>query len=104
MSCPTCDHTMQAIHADDTLRRYWCPRCGTIITSFFTVGAAPEEGGADTISVDVPTLVGRCREFRAARHPSFKAEVGIFGDPVLASEWKRLGIAESINKPEDRPK
>lgn len=29
MACPTCDHTMQNLGADDR-RIFWCPRCGTI--------------------------------------------------------------------------
>ncbi len=87
MSCDSCGHTMQPLDASVW---FWCPRCGSIRM----------QGG---MHPEAPKLVERCREFRAARHPSFKAEVGIFGDPVLAAEWVRLGIAEAINVSGDRP-
>lgn len=96
MSCPTCDHTMQVFLKpldDGGPKVFHCSRCGTQ-KILVTPNGQP--------IITVPTLVERCREFRAARHPSFKAEVGIFGDPVLVAEWERLGIAEAINKPEDR--
>jgi len=41
----------------------------------------------------VPKLVERCRRFEDERIP-------LTG--TLAEEWFRLGIAESINKPENR--
>ena len=30
MSCPTCDHTMQAIDNLGPITTFWCSRCGTI--------------------------------------------------------------------------
>ena len=93
MACPTCDHTLECFGIDRGTQLFHCGRCGTVV-EIEADGAHHPHG---------PKLVERCREFRAARHPSFKAEVGIFGDPVLAAEWYRLGIAESINLPGDRP-
>lgn len=94
MACPTCDHTMHAIGITGGGPTFLCLRCGTFI-QYFSIGS-PER------NLYVPKLVERCRKFRKTRHPSFKAEVGIFGDPVLAAEWERSGIAESINTPENR--
>jgi hypothetical protein len=59
---------------------FWCPRCGTI------------KPCDDTPAV-VPLLVERCREFQA--------NMKDYRGPML--EWKRTGIAESINTPEERP-
>ena len=30
MACVVCDHTMQCLGEDKGLRRFWCPRCGTL--------------------------------------------------------------------------
>jgi len=81
MSCPTCDHTMHNLG----VTYYWCPRCGTIQQSL----------DFKPFNVNVPKLVGRCRQYECIPVP-FNVQ------PLLASEWQRLGIAESINKPEDR--
>lgn len=74
MSCPTCDHTMQGIGYGMS----HCPRCGTLV-------GCHADG-----SVTVPALVGRCRKFGDTLGPAWSAL------------WHRLGIRESINKPEDR--
>lgn len=96
MACPTCDHSMEACGQNDRGDNFFhCPRCGTLKIDAF---------GQHGDKLYVPKLVERCREFRATRHPSFKAEVGIFGDPVLVAEWERIGIAESINVPANRTK
>lgn len=82
MACPTCDHTMQMI--GEGVNTFWCPRCGTI------------KFGSTRPAHEAPKLVDHCRQFRKAKHPSFIAEVGLFGDPVIAEEWRRLGIEESL--------
>lgn len=97
MSCPTCNHAMHILGSNDSFRRHWCPRCGTLVNVFFSVNAAPDEGSADTTSVDVPKLVERCRDYQIVAIADDDPE-GFF-----ATEWKRLGIAESINLPGDRP-
>ena len=86
MSCPTCDHTMQQLPTE-TQRFFWCPRCGTI--SF--------EASFGGESHTPPKLVERCREF-AVQSPM------VSGDPKFLSGrlWRELGIAEAINRPEER--
>ncbi len=77
MSCPTCGHTMGCLSSLDISRPiFWCERCGTVSTP------------TDTY---VPKLVQRCREFGATLGPGWGAL------------WIRLGIAESIALPEERP-
>lgn len=79
MSCPTCDHTMQALCG----HYFWCPRCGTI------------KRKGDVIDVEAPKLVERCR--------TLETEF-IFGDeyPPLTNRWPSLGIAEAICQPSER--
>jgi len=89
MACPTCDHTMQSIGHAEGRSHYWCPRCGTLRST--------AEGGFDTD--EAPKLVERCRKYRdelkAARSPyDLQAYLELY--------WNRIGIAEAINKPEDR--
>lgn len=79
MACPTCDHTMTCVGESLGEPVFWCPRCGT-----FRRGA---EG-----AVQAPSLVYRCREYEAVLFPS-----------DVAGFWRGMGIAEAINKPEDRP-
>ncbi len=82
MSCPACDHTMECVVPD----LFWCPRCGTIRAR------ADEPGVANPLFLNQsPKLVERCREFAATATGS-----------NLLSCWHRLGIAESINTPENR--
>jgi hypothetical protein len=87
MSCPTCDHTMERV-AMDVFRRgcFWCPRCGTVWTT------SCDETGAWVNRDEPPALVDRCRRFEKIR-----------GIAYLINEWITAGIAEAINKPEDRP-
>lgn len=85
MSCPTCDHTMQLTHQYQESGYYWCPRCGTLAVK---VGTNIAERG-------VPLLVERCREYYAEAVSKITTR--------HADVWRRRGIAESINKPEDRP-
>lgn len=80
MPCPTCSHTMQRVE----LRTLWCPRCGTIGTR-----------DDDTLS-EAPMLVKRCRDFQTA-------VVGKLNVAGISDPWKIIGIAESINTPENRP-
>lgn len=82
MPCDTCGHTMQTI-LDPSSCFHWCPRCGTIKTGGGTV-------------VEVPKLVERCRLFQIS-------ELWDKTNPRGLEEWKHLGIAESIDLPEDRP-
>lgn len=75
MACSICDHTMQCVSTGI----FWCPRCGTIQND----------------TVFVPMLIERCREFYALLPlPSVSGDVGKL--------WRRLGIEESINVPENR--
>jgi len=91
MSCPTCDHTIQHIGQtlDGPTRRdiWWCPRCGTIRVDGYR--AFDEK----------PKLVGLCREFESEPNIHGNAAVDFF---LVGELWRRLGINESINKPEDR--
>ena len=80
MLCATCGNTMNAITIAFAV--YWCPRCGTVL-----------QGGGYT---SVPLLVVRCREF--ARKP-----MDLRAAEIVQEIWDRLGIAESINVPEDQP-
>ena len=86
MACPTCDHTMENISTgrDNDWYTFLCPRCGTV-----RMYEAGDEGNAE---VYVPKLVGRCRTFEGQFWPTGPAPI-----------WRRLGIAESINLPADRP-
>lgn len=73
MACPTCGHTLHKV----VYGIFWCPRCGTLMQ---------KEGEAE-----VPKLVERCRTFG-----------GCILNPSTLNEWRVLGIAESINLPENR--
>ncbi len=78
MPCPTCDHTLTMLCPDEQGRRYYyCDRCGTVVV-----------GERDVYR---PTLVDRCREFAATLNLS-----------ELTDLWDTLGIAESINTPDNR--
>lgn len=73
MSCPTCDHTMQAI--GDQVRvigdqrdrtTFWCPRCGTIKNTSWVPDAT------------CPELVPRVRELLdATEHDDFAWILGV---------------------------
>lgn len=94
MSCPTCDHTMQSIGYCDGGTVWLCPRCGTVKHPQFNTEAEPR--------IYVPKLVERCREFAMEEYAAWDSEQhkGVVSPP---ERWKTLGIAKSINKPEDRP-
>ena len=77
MACPTCSHAMASVGSGI----FHCGRCGTLIGCY-------SDGSAV-----VPKLVERCREFSAGWDEN---------DPA-AILWHRLGIAESINVPANRP-
>jgi len=87
MACPTCDHTMSCLgETVEGLSRkaiWWCQRCGSIRIDGF--------GSFD----EAPKLVERCREFEKGRE--------MRDDDNVFSKWHMLGIAESINLPEQRP-
>lgn len=92
MSCPTCDHTLSRWCIHDGMSFDGCDRCGTMVVT--VIGQLK----IDPINprVYVPKLVERCREFGST----------MFKDGDLAAmqdAWHRLGISESIYKPEDRP-
>lgn len=88
MSCPTCGHTMQSLGMMEmsAIRYFWCPRCGTLKS---------ERCGHDFI--ESPKLVERCREFGKNHLAEHTVSIKDF------KAWTGLGIAESINTPEDRP-
>lgn len=92
MNCPTCDHTMTRLVSHNRILYAHCERCGTLKVTI--LDANP---GADNPRFYVPKLVERCREFE-------RAHIAEIDESTLwvEREWKRLGIAESINKPEDR--
>lgn len=85
MACPTCDHTMVNLGTIPT--GFWCERCGTIKTD-------------DVVGASVPKLVERMRHVIAQAkndahtYPEAKSFLDVY---------HRLGITESIHRPEDRP-
>jgi hypothetical protein len=81
--CPTCFHTMQllATTVRDPFRVYWCPRCGTV----------RQTASGKEVVCESPMLVDRCRQF--ARNDTEAGSI---------AEFRRLGITESINLPENR--
>jgi DNA-directed RNA polymerase subunit RPC12/RpoP len=90
MACATCGHTMQLVQQDtDGRPTHWCPQCGSL-----TVGAGMPA---------VPRLVERCREFQLQMSVGTGLGSQYASKPLWAL-WRRLGIAESIDKPADRPK
>jgi hypothetical protein len=77
--CPTCDRDMLVLGCRVTeLPLHWCSICGTILPC--------EDSGPV-----VPDLVRRCRDYEATQ---IGGTDGTF--------WEGMGIAEAINKPEDR--
>lgn len=74
MACPTCDHMMESIRVGV----FWCPRCGSLKLDLGL--------GIQDLS---PKLVGRCREFQLK-------VIEQTGDFETMGEWRRLGIAESL--------
>ena len=72
MACSTCSHSMQSLGN----QCFWCPRCGTI---------------RQYTDLCVPSLVDRCRELST-----------IIDSNWIKAKWHTIGIAESINLPENR--
>jgi len=68
---------------------FHCPRCGTVKVDAF---------GQHGDKVYVPRLIHRCRGFEKDPLMPLLAVSGEIG-----KLWNRLGIAESINLPKDRP-
>ncbi len=89
MSCPTCDGTMATLCKQPGSTAFLCDRCGTVVRIY----SADPNGYRD---VYVPKLVERCREFEM----NHLAEHTISAKDFRA--WTGLGIAESINTPENR--
>lgn len=89
MACPTCDHSMASINDVAAYRIFVCERCGTVKTDTYT--GDPKNWHTQ---IYVPKLVERCREFEGM------LTLVTSGD---AGPWRRLGIAEAINLPENRP-
>jgi len=90
MACPTCDHSMASIGDVAVRRIFHCERCGTVKIETYTGDPQKWE-----VEVYVPKLVERCRIFESSLAPDSQSGGGI--------DWRRLGIAESINLPEARP-
>lgn len=88
MSCPTCDHTMQCV-ADWV---FWCPRCGTV---------GERSGVMAALQSQAPKLVERCKEF--SKTMLSKQNASGF-EMWFKAHWHRVGIAESIDRPETQPK
>lgn len=89
MSCPTCGHAMTALHQSRKSLTWVCDRCGTIKRNY---------RGSDFEDIYVPKLVERCREYEKGL-----LDCGTPSPSYLGEDWQRLGIADAINKPEDRP-
>lgn len=93
MQCPTCDHTMEGIgycHVSGMEgQAFHCPRCGTIKTP---------DG-----KVVTPGLVDRCREWETSITKDDDELYTPTVRKVLTYNWRKLGIAESIRVPKDRP-
>lgn len=82
VACATCSLAMTPLGCSHTgLPLHHCCRCGTLRT-------------CDGIFL-VPDLVRRCRDFA-------NSGLSADADPVAVAEWERLGVAEAINKVEDR--
>ena len=88
MSCPTCSHTLGRLCIHESMSFYLCDRCGTVVVTI--LNANP---GTDNPRVYVPKLVERCRAFEDEGWPK---------NGACTRAWNRLGLAESINLPENR--
>jgi hypothetical protein len=78
--CPTCSHTLQVVYSDKARTISHCPRCGTMRSTFLK--------HVDDV---VPSVMGRARVF------------GRTLAGAAAALWHKLGIRESIDRPENRP-
>lgn len=92
MSCSTCSATMQCVEKGV----FYCHRCGTL-----RVMSRSDSGYSG--DVYVPKLVERCRAFegsiRGNHTISHSADELVSGLRIV---WIRIGIAESIDTPENR--
>lgn len=86
MSCPTCSHMMQCVDFQElkerNIRRFWCPRCGTLKTDTMRNNHVAFEEHEE------PKLVGRTRELLS--HVS---------DGSVA---RRIGVLEAIYTQKER--
>lgn len=92
MNCPACSHTQQKV--GDLI--FWCPRCGTL------TGDGGKTGVTQFWLHQEPKLVERCRAFAGglALEPNpVRTASEVFNG--LKETWRRLGIAESINPPDN---
>jgi Zn-finger nucleic acid-binding protein len=96
MACPTCDHTMEFVGPVGHMEQqsvYWCPRCGTLKVA---------DGEREDVST--PKIVERCREFETHLYDcENNDDYGVYL-ARLPEDWRRFGIAESINPPDRRGK
>jgi hypothetical protein len=85
MICHTCSCITVALGYCDGGTWRHCPRCGTV-RHLDTVSRGEQEP-----TVIVPELVQRCRDYES-----------VANEPVDGMLWRKLGIAECIQKPEER--
>jgi hypothetical protein len=97
MSCTTCGHTLEGIGHRKFHRFFYCHRCGTLVEEHRSDEAGPSQEWR-LLSVAVPKLVGRCRSFEAW----CKEGIG-WTDTNVFKQWTGIGIAESVNTPDNRP-
>lgn len=102
--CPTCSGTMQLLTKDDArhVRYFLCPRCGTVMMCEKNIDGDPLE------QEFVPALVERCRAFAELLHLLWGIGAACEGPHSTGlsdaqNRWHRLGIAEAINTPDNRP-
>lgn len=83
--CPICSFGLSRLIPDfiNQASISYCPKCGTVKVS--------TESPNVTYTL-TPKLVERCREFEK-----------VILDDLAIAPWIATGIAEAINKPEDRP-
>jgi hypothetical protein len=84
VSCPTCGHTLARLAASGRCDVYHCERCGTAVVRYAS-------GFSEAYR---PKLVNRCRAFAA----KVLSTSDVSGADFRWAEWRRLGIAESIDK------
>jgi hypothetical protein len=94
--CPHCDHTLTPLGCCLIMGQqiHYCVRCGTVKPC----GEAHED-------LVLPEVVRRCREFEqyliGCRDRHAPDDLLVKASDLIAM-WHRLGIAEAINRPEDR--
>jgi hypothetical protein len=91
MPCPTCDHALGKLFAEDNRSWFNCARCGTVVRV---------QHNTDYRDVFRPALVDRCRHLLAEVlkdrdfHPGAESLLGIL---------HQLGVTEAIHTPAERP-